>query len=96
MLLTISNIGRYQCLVGGNKVKIIGNVLIDNGIIKKFVVNQYQLRVKYWASDIIVLRLYSAVIVGKILSVEGHQDQTTQVDLCLVLFFMRVHLVDVN
>ena len=41
----------------------------------------------YWASDLLELRLYSAVAVGKILSVEGQKDQTTQVALCLVQFF---------
>ena len=34
--------------------------------------------------------------VGKILSGEGQQDQTTKVALCLVILFMQLHLVAVN
>ena len=56
---------------------MIGNVMIDTGIIKNFAVNQDQWRVKDWSSDIIVIRLYSAATVGKILLVEGQQNQTT-------------------
>ena len=39
--------------------------------------------------DLLVIRLDSAVTVGKILLVEGHKYQTTQVVLCLVLFFLE-------
>ena len=76
--------------------KKIGNVLIDTGMIKNCGVNQDQWRVKYWAGNVLVLRLYSAMKVGKILLVEGQQDQTTQFALCLVLFFMLVHMVAIN
>ena len=65
-------------------------------MIKKCGVNQDQWRVKYWARNILVLLLYSSVTVGKIFLVGGQKYQTTQVVLCLVLFFMRVHLVSVN
>ena len=71
-------------------------MLTDTGIIKKYGFNQDKWQVKYWASDILVLHLYSTVAVGKIFSVEGQQDQTIQVALCLVLLFMRVNLVSVN
>ena len=67
---------------------MIGNVMIYTGIIKNFVVNQDQWRVKYWAGNVLVLHLYSAMKVGKILLVEGQQDQTTQVALCLVILFI--------
>ena len=71
-------------------------MLIDTGMIKNCGVNQDQWRVKYWSVNVLVLRLYSEMKVGKILLVEGQQGQTTQVALCLVLFFMRVHLVAVS
>ena len=40
MLRTISNICRYQFLIGGGKK--IGNVIIDTGMVKKCGVNQDQ------------------------------------------------------
>ena len=96
MLLKISNINRYQCLIGGKKVKTIGNLMIHTGIIKKCGVNQDQQRVKYWASNPIVIHLHSAVTVHKLLSAEGRKYQSTQVAICFVLIFTRVHLVAVN
>ena len=75
--------------------KKIVNVMIDTGMIKKCGVNRDQQRVKYLASGLLVLRLHYAVKVGKIFLVEIQKDQTTQVALCLVLFFMRVHLFPV-
>ena len=77
MLLTLSNICRYQCLILGKKVKTIGNVMIDTGIINNFVVNQDQCRVRDCSIGLIVIRLYSTVTVGKILLVEGQKNQTT-------------------
>ena len=96
MLLKISSICRDQCLIVGSKVKTIGNVLIDTGMIKNCGVNHDQWRVKYCSVNVLVLRLYSEMKVGKILLVEGQQDQTTQFALCLVPFFMGVHMVAVN
>ena len=58
--------------------------------------NQDEWKVKYWTSNILVIRLYSEVTVGKILSFEVRKYQTTQVALYLFLFFMRFHLVAVN
>ena len=71
-------------------------MIIDTGNIDKCGVNQDQWRVKDRASNLLVLILYSTVTAGKILSAEGQKYQTNQVALCLVLFFMQVHLVAVN
>ena len=68
--------------------KKIGNVLIDTGMIKKCGVCQDQWGFKYWSSNIFVLRLYYVATVGKLFLLGGHQYQTTQVSLCLVLFFI--------
>ena len=62
-------------------MKTISNVLIDTGTINKCGVNKDKQRVKYWAIYLPVILLYSDVTVGKILSVEGQQDQTIQVAL---------------
>ena len=70
--------------------------MIDTVMIKKCGVNQDQWQVKDWVGNFLVIHLYYAMKLGKILLVEGQQGQTTQVALCLVLFFMRVHLVAVS
>ena len=88
---------RYQALLGGNMVKTIGCVLIDGGMVKAGGVKQEIWRVKDWADDHIVLRLYSAETVFKILNLmNGKQDAATVAVTCLHLYFMRVHLVAVN
>ena len=40
--------------------------------------------------------MYYAMTVGEILSVKGQQDKTTHISVCLVLLFMRVHMIAVN
>ena len=72
------------------------HVLIDTGMNNNCGFNQDKWKVKYWARNILVICLYSAVTVGKILLVEGQKNQTTQVALYFSLFFIRVQLVAVN
>ena len=80
---------RYQVLLGGNMVKSIGSILIDEGMVKAAGVNQEIWRVKDWADDHRVLRLYSADTVFKILHLMNcKHDPTTVAITCLHLYFM--------
>ena len=80
---------RYQAMLGGNTVKSIGCTLIDGGMVKAAGIIQEIWRVKDWADDHIVLRLYSADTVFKILHLaNGKQDPTTIAVTCLHLYFM--------
>ena len=86
---------RYQDVLGGNSVKTIGSYLIDTGMITKAGVASRAVQVKDFASDALVLELFSSNTIEKILELKN-EDTETQMTLCLVLFFMRVHLFAVN
>ena len=87
---------RYQVVIGGNAVKTIGSCLIDTGMVKASGIKQELWRVKDWADDLIVLKLYSSETVFEILKLKGPQDLRTIAITCLTLFFQCVHLVAVN
>ena len=67
---------RYQNIIGGNTVKTIGSVLIDNGILKKAKVSQELWKVKDFASDLLVLRLASNVTVEAIFTTENINEKS--------------------
>ena len=77
-------------------MKTIGSCLIDTGMVKASGIKQELWRVKDWADDLIVLKLYSSETVFEILKLKGPQDLRTIAITCLTLFFQCVHLVAVN
>ena len=86
---------RYQGILGGNSVKTIGSHLIDTGLLKAASIKKEAIEVKDFASDVLVLDLYSSTTVQKVLQLQ-REDPETQLTLCFMLFFMRAHLFAVN
>lgn len=79
-------------------MKTIGPCLIKVGMMKASGIKQELWKVKDWADDLIVLKLYFLKTVFGILKLEGPQDLRTilAITTCLTLFFQSVHLVAVN
>jgi hypothetical protein len=61
--------------------------MIDAGLLKKPGMNQELNQIKDFASNLLVLKLASSVIVTTIIDFPG-QDSQTQVILLVTLFFM--------
>ena len=87
---------RYQTAIGGLCVKIIEAVIIDDGVFKTAGIKQELYIIKDWTSDELVLQLFSADTVSKVLDLKGPQDKRSLAVTLLGIFFHRAHLAVVN
>ena len=87
---------RYQTAIGGLCVKTIVSVLIDAGVFKAAGIKQKLYTIKDWASDGLVLQLFSADTVPKILDLKGPQDKRSLAITLINFFFHRAYLAEVN
>ncbi len=86
---------RYQ-VIGGSGIRSIGKFVVDADLVRVAGIKMELWRIKDFASDGLVLELASAKTVTSLCSLESKEDGKTIVTLCLILFFMRLHLFAVN
>ena len=85
---------RYQ-MIGGSCVVIMGNHVLDPGLLSLALVAVELWRIKDWASDLVVSRLASAKSVAKVAMLSNEEVGSVSV-LCLTLYFIRLKLFAVN
>ena len=87
---------RYQAVIGGNEVTVIGDHCVDPGLLVVGGVAEDLYRIRDFASDLTVLKLASALTVEKLCALAATEDLASIVCTALTLYFMRSHLYGVN
>ena len=87
--------GRYQ-RIGGSSVKWLGGHIVDPDMLRRAGVSEDLWRIKDFASDLLVLRLYSVETITRILMLDDDDDAGSVGILCALLFFGNARLYAVN
>ena len=84
-----------QGVIGGNSVPIMGNMVVDSGLLQVADIPIDIWQISDFASDLLILRLASPATVTSLLSLKN-EDENAVFCNCFTLYFMRAHLFGVN